>query len=80
MRRCSTRSRGHPPGPCADDQYKAPTDAAFEEICRSGFVLPDPSQADFLKGNIKARQRMIAQFALTAATLGLVIGTDHAAE
>jgi NAD+ synthase len=43
-------------------------------------VLTDPSQADFLKGNIKARQRMIAQFMLAAATRGIVIGTDHAAE
>ncbi|MGZ2470787.1 NAD+ synthetase [Sinorhizobium medicae] len=35
---------------------------------------------DFLLGNIKARQRMIAQFALAGALRGLVIGTDHAAE
>lgn len=35
---------------------------------------------DFNKGNIKARQRMIAQYAV-AGELGLaVIGTDHAAE
>lgn len=59
---------------------KSPTDSAFEEICRSGFVLPDPAQADVLIGNIKARQRMIAQFTIASATRGLVIGTDHAAE
>src|ERR1044071_3915976 len=34
----------------------------------------------FLLGNIKARQRMIAQFALAGAMRGLVIGTDHSAE
>lgn len=35
---------------------------------------------DFVRGNIKARMRMVAQFAL-AGELGLVvIGTDHAAE
>lgn len=36
--------------------------------------------SDFNKGNVKARQRMIAQYAI-AGDLGLlVIGTDHAAE
>jgi len=35
---------------------------------------------DFVMGNIKARQRMISQYALAGATDGLVIGTDHAAE
>lgn len=35
---------------------------------------------DFNKGNIKARQRMIAQFAIAGAFGGLVVGTDHAAE
>jgi NAD+ synthase len=59
---------------------KPPTDAAFEVINQSGFRLPAPAQADFLLGNIKARQRMIAQFTLASAMRGLVIGTDHAAE
>lgn len=36
--------------------------------------------SDFHKGNIKARQRMIAQYALAGANQGLVIGTDHCAE
>lgn len=35
---------------------------------------------DFNKGNVKARQRMIAQFAIAGAFGGLVVGTDHAAE
>ena len=35
---------------------------------------------DFNKGNIKARQRMIAQYGVAAAKQGVVIGTDHAAE
>jgi NAD+ synthase len=35
---------------------------------------------DFLLGNIKARQRMIAQYAVAGARHGLVVGTDHAAE
>ena len=36
--------------------------------------------SDFNKGNIKARSRMIAQYALAGARSGAVIGTDHAAE
>ena len=35
---------------------------------------------DFNKGNIKARERMIAQYGVAGATRGVVIGTDHAAE
>ena len=36
--------------------------------------------SDFNKGNIKARQRMIAQYAIAGERGLLVIGTDHAAE
>lgn len=36
--------------------------------------------SDFNKGNIKARERMIAQYAVAGATSGAVVGTDHAAE
>lgn len=36
--------------------------------------------SDFNKGNIKARQRMIAQYAIAGANHGAVVGTDHAAE
>lgn len=36
--------------------------------------------SDFNKGNIKARMRMIAQYALAGEDNLLVIGTDHAAE
>lgn len=35
---------------------------------------------DFNKGNVKARQRMIAQYAVAGEVGALVIGTDHAAE
>lgn len=38
------------------------------------------SVSDFNKGNIKARSRMIAQYALAGSYSGAVIGTDHAAE
>ena len=36
--------------------------------------------SDFNKGNIKARERMIAQYALAGELGALVVGTDHAAE
>lgn len=35
---------------------------------------------DFNKGNVKARARMIAQYALAGQSRMLVVGTDHAAE
>ncbi len=40
----------------------------------------DQAISDFDKGNIKARQRMIQQYAVAAANDLLVLGTDHAAE
>lgn len=36
--------------------------------------------SDFVKGNVKARQRMVAQYATAGAENLLVVGTDHAAE
>lgn len=35
---------------------------------------------DFVRGNIKARERMVAQYALAGQESLLVVGTDHAAE
>jgi NAD+ synthase len=35
---------------------------------------------DFTKGNVKARMRMIAQYAIAGERGALVVGTDHAAE
>lgn len=42
-------------------------------------ALDEPSR-DLVLGNVKARLRMAAQFAIANAHHGLVIGTDHAAE
>ncbi|MEO8093789.1 MAG: ammonia-dependent NAD(+) synthetase [Pseudolysinimonas sp.] len=36
--------------------------------------------SDFVKGNVKARQRMVAQYAMAGDASLLVVGTDHAAE
>lgn len=35
---------------------------------------------DFVKGNVKARTRMIAQYEIAGLVGGLVLGTDHSAE
>ena len=37
-------------------------------------------QKDFVKGNAKARLRMVAQYEIAGLTNGLVLGTDHSAE
>lgn len=59
---------------------KPAADAMLDSIKRAGVEFGDAGGEDFLLGNIKARQRMNAQFALAGASRGLVIGTDHAAE
>lgn len=55
-------------------------DASLDSLLASGLVFRDAAQQDFLVGNIKARQRMIAQYAVAGAKAGIVIGTDQAAE
>jgi NAD+ synthase len=59
---------------------KPAADGMLNSIKQSGVALGDAAKEDFLLGNIKARQRMIAQFGVAGAVRGLVIGTDHAAE
>jgi NAD+ synthase len=36
--------------------------------------------SDFAKGNVKARIRMVTQYAIASESVALVVGTDHAAE
>ena len=44
-------------------------------------LLPsDESKVDFVKGNVKARTRMVAQYEIAGYVGGLVLGTDHSAE
>ena len=59
---------------------KPATDNIWQEVLNAGLAPADPSERDLVLGNIKARQRMVAQFALAGSLRGLVIGTDHAAE
>lgn len=56
------------------------SDAMLADIEGSGLTFTDDHQRDFVLGNIKARQRMIAQYAVAGTRGGLVVGTDHAAE
>lgn len=55
---------------------KPATDALVESVRHAGLG----EREDFHTGNIKARQRMIAQYVVAGARGGLVVGTDHAAE
>lgn len=59
---------------------KESTDAMMSEVARGAGDLFRTGRRDFHHGNIKARERMIAQYAIAGAARGLVIGTDHAAE
>ncbi|PID33500.1 NAD(+) synthase [Candidatus Saccharibacteria bacterium] len=53
---------------------------ATDDISKSFEIEGDEILSDFDKGNIKARMRMIAQYAIASQHKLLVIGTDHAAE
>jgi NAD+ synthase len=59
---------------------KPASDAMLDALGQGKHAFADISQEDFIRGNIKARQRMIAQYAVAATHSGLVVGTDHAAE
>ncbi|MEU0439982.1 MULTISPECIES: ammonia-dependent NAD(+) synthetase [unclassified Streptomyces] len=59
---------------------KPASDAALQAVLAGGAAFRDAHHQDFVHGNIKARQRMIAQYAVAGAHDGLVVGTDHAAE
>lgn len=59
---------------------KAASDAILDQSLAAGLVFRDAAQRDFVHGNIKARQRMIAQYTVAGAREGLVVGTDQAAE
>lgn len=63
---------------------KAGTDSITAETSQAlaSFQSADSATgiSDFVRGNIKARKRMIAQYALAGQLRMLVAGTDHAAE
>jgi NAD+ synthase len=64
-----------------------PSEAVIFDIKRAvdGFQAEygdrfDEPMLDFTKGNVKARARMIAQYAIAGQNRMIVVGTDHAAE
>jgi len=54
--------------------------AALGAVEDAKLIFASSAARDFVLGNIKARQRMVTQYAIAGAMTGLVIGTDHAAE
>ncbi|MEL0607790.1 ammonia-dependent NAD(+) synthetase [Vibrio echinoideorum] len=59
------------------DGLHAASHVALED---TGLLPTDSAKIDFVKGNVKARARMIAQYEIAGYVGGLVIGTDHSAE
>jgi NAD+ synthase len=45
-----------------------------------GLLPASDSKIDFVKGNVKARTRMIIQYEIAGMLDGLVLGSDHSAE
>ncbi|MCE8002678.1 ammonia-dependent NAD(+) synthetase [Billgrantia ethanolica] len=68
------------PDEVLDVNIQAASDALLEALESGGMTFKDAHQRDFVLGNVKARQRMVAQYAVAGARGGLVIGTDQAAE
>ena len=68
------------PDEVLDVNIQQASDTLLEALETGGLAFKDAGQRDFVLGNIKARQRMVAQYAVAGARGGLVIGTDQAAE
>ncbi|EGR4361847.1 ammonia-dependent NAD(+) synthetase [Vibrio cholerae] len=54
--------------------------ASRHAMANTGLIPSDPAKVDFIKGNVKARARMVAQYEIAGYVGGLVLGTDHSAE
>lgn len=63
---------------------KPGADALHHEVTtslhKSRLLNASEAAIDFAKGNVKARERMIAQYEIAGIVGGLVLGTDHSAE
>ncbi|WP_218311876.1 ammonia-dependent NAD(+) synthetase [Alteromonas antoniana] len=55
-------------------------DVTSEALSAAGILPDDQSKQDFVKGNVKARTRMVIQYEIAGMVDGLVLGTDHSAE
>ena len=68
------------PDRCLTVDVRPVSDVMAETLRAAGMTYDSAATEDFVLGNIKARQRMIAQYAVSGGLRGLVVGTDHAAE
>jgi NAD+ synthase len=61
---------------------KPSADALGAEVAlgMGDLLAGEPRLTDFVRGNIKARERMVTQYAIAGQLNSLVVGTDHAAE
>ncbi|HET7399592.1 MAG TPA: ammonia-dependent NAD(+) synthetase [Intrasporangium sp.] len=59
---------------------KPATDALFDAVDEAGVDFAHADHSHFVRGNVKARERMVAQYTVAGARRMLVLGTDHAAE
>ncbi len=63
---------------------KPGTEAIHEEtlgaIAQHQLLTTATDTVDFVKGNVKARTRMVVQYEVAGLLRGLVLGTDHSAE
>ena len=63
------------PDRCVTVDIKPSVDALVHVLAQQNIAM-----SDFNKGNIKARERMVAQYAIAGEYAGVVLGTDHSAE
>ena|SRR5699024_4741425 len=70
------------PDECVTVDVRAAADASAEAAAAAMAELPghEGPLRDFVRGNVKARERMVAQYAIAGQLGHLVVGTDHAAE
>ena len=54
--------------------------ASHEALAHTGLLPANAEKLDFVKGNVKARARMVAQYEIAGYVGALVLGTDHSAE
>jgi NAD+ synthase len=72
------------PSQCVTVNIQPGADAIHQQVCESlqaSAILPqDEVKQDFVKGNVKARTRMVVQYEIAGMLDGLVLGTDHSAD
>ncbi|KLV03319.1 NAD synthetase [Photobacterium aquae] len=54
--------------------------STLDALDGTGLIPQNEATVDFVKGNVKARARMIAQYEIAGLVGALVLGTDHSAE